>query len=200
MATPVLPPPGDPQASVEATIDLLARIKAGDAHASDVLLQRCLPPLRRWARGRLPFYARDLADTQDLVQDVALRALAHLPDFESRHQGALQAYLRQAIVNRIRDEVRRHQRRPVQAELRDDHADEAPSPLERAIGTQGVERYEAALGRLSAEDREAIVARLELQQSYEEVALALGKPTANAARMAVTRALARLVEELDHSG
>ena len=46
-------------------------------------------------------------------------------------------------------------------------------------------------------DREAIVARIELQQSYEEIAVALGKPTANAARAAVTRALARLIDELD---
>jgi RNA polymerase sigma-70 factor (ECF subfamily) len=80
----------------------------------------------------------------------------------------------------------------------DDRPDPAPSPLEHAIGREGIERYEAALQRLKPADREAIVARLELQQSYEEVAVALGKPTANAARVAVTRALARLLRELDH--
>ena len=37
--------------------------------------------------------------------------------FESRHEGALQAYLRQAIVNRIRDELRRAKRAPETAEL-----------------------------------------------------------------------------------
>ena len=74
--------------------------------------------------------------------------------------------------------------------------DRSPSPLEQAIGRQGVQRYDEALARLGAGDREAIVARLELQQSYQEIAVALGKPTANAARAAVTRALARLVEEL----
>ena len=82
-------------------------------------------------------------------------------------------------------------------ELVDGHRDPAPSPLERAIGAEGFERYEAALARLKPADREAIIARLELQQSYEEVAVALGKPNANAARVAVTRALARLVKELD---
>jgi RNA polymerase sigma-70 factor (ECF subfamily) len=197
MPAPTLPP-GDRQQAVSTTLELLERVKAGDAGSLDALLERCLPPLRRWARGRLPRYARDLDDTQDLVQDVVAHTLTRLAVFEHRHQGALQAYLRQAVMNRIRDEVRRRARRPVAVELHEDHADAAPSPLDRAIGHEGVERYEAALARLDAGDREAIVARLELQQSYAEVAVALGKPSPDAARMAVVRALARLVEELDH--
>jgi RNA polymerase sigma-70 factor (ECF subfamily) len=82
-------------------------------------------------------------------------------------------------------------------ELRDSHADVGPSPLEHAIGHEGVERYEAALNTLRPADREAIVARIELQQSYEEVAIALGKPSADAARMAVTRALKALIKAMD---
>jgi RNA polymerase sigma factor (sigma-70 family) len=190
-----------PPASVatgETTLDLLERARSGDRESVDALLERCLPPLRRWARGRLPAYARDLADTQDLVQETVLRTLGKLTGFHPQHQGALQAYLREAVANRVRDEIRRVRRRPASVELDDVHADAAPSPLEHAIGREGIERYEAALQRLKPSDREAIVARLELQQSYEEVATALGKPNANAARVAVTRALARLVEEMDH--
>ena len=183
---------------METTLDLLARARAGDRRSLDALFERCLPPLRRWARGRLPGYARDLADTQDLVQETVLHTLNRLDAFQPRHQGALQAYLRQAVANRIRDEIRRVQRRPFPVELDDVHADGAPSPLEHAIGREGLERYEAALARLKESDREAIVARMELQQSYEEVAAALGKPNANAARVAVTRAIARLIEEMDH--
>lgn len=181
----------------ETTLDLLVRARAGDQQCVEALFERCLPPLRRWARGRLPQYARDLADTQDLVQETVLHTLNKLPAFQPRHQGALQAYLRQAVANRIRDEIRRVQRRPMPIELNDVHAAAAPSPLEQAIGREGIERYEAALEKLRPVDREAIVARLELQQSYEEVAVALGKPNANAARVAVTRAIARLVEEMD---
>jgi RNA polymerase sigma-70 factor (ECF subfamily) len=162
------------------------------------LFERCLPALQRWARGRLPAYARDVADTQDLVQETVLHTLNQLHAFQPRHQGALQAYLRQAVANRIRDEIRRVQRRPTPVELGDGHPDMAPSPLEQAIGREGIDRYEAALERLKPADREAIVARLELQQSYEEVAVAMGKTNANAARVAVTRALARLVAEMDH--
>jgi RNA polymerase sigma-70 factor (ECF subfamily) len=182
----------------ETTLDLLARARTGDQQSVEALFERCLPPLRRWARGRLPGFARDLADTQDLVQETVLRTLNKLSTFRPEHQGALQAYLREAVANRIRDEIRRVQRRPAPVELNDVHADGAPSPLEHAIGREGMERYEAALQRLKPSDRQAIVARIELQQSYEEVAVALGKTNANTARVAVTRALARLVEVMDH--
>ncbi len=181
----------------ETTLDLLARARSGDRASVGALFERCLPALRRWARGRLPNYARDLADTQDLVQETVLRTLHRLDTFEARHQGALQAYLRQAVVNRIRDEIRRARRRPPPVQLHDVHADSAASPLEHAIGREGIERYEAALQRLRPSDREAIVARIELQQSYDEVAAALGKPNANAARVTVTRALARLIGEME---
>jgi DNA-directed RNA polymerase specialized sigma24 family protein len=53
---------------------------------------------------------------------------------------------------------------------------------------------------LNEVDRAAIVARIELQHSYAEVASALGKPTANAARVAVVRALDRLIREMDRVG
>ena len=71
-----------------------------------------------------------------------------------------------------------------------------PSPLELAIGAENIERYEAAVDRLSQADREAIIGRLELQYSYDQLAVALGKSSPDAARMAVTRALKRLAEEM----
>jgi RNA polymerase sigma factor (sigma-70 family) len=197
MSLPTSPPGTSPEWEVNTTLDLLSRAKAGDAPSIEALFERCVPTLRRWARGRLPQYARDLFDTQDLVQEAVLHTLNRLHEFQPRHQGALQAYLRQAVANRIRDEIRRVRRRPLPVELNDDQADVAPSPYEHAIGREGFERYEAALQRLKPADREAIIARLELQQSYEEVAIALGKPTANAARVAVMRALAHLVKEMN---
>ena len=183
--------------ALTSTIDLLERYKQGDADAVDTLVARSLPPLKRWARGRLPQWARGIAETQDLVQDAVIRALPRLKTFEARHPGALQAYLRQAISNHIRDEIRKVQSRPTPAELTDNHPDSSPSPLEEVIGQEGVERYEAALSALRPADREAIIARLELQQSYEEIAIALGKPSADAARMTVARAIKALVKEMD---
>ena len=181
---------------LETTITLLDRVKDGDAHALSQLVERSLPPLRRWARGRLPRWARGLDDTQDLVQDAVMRTLPRLSSFEARHPGALQAFLRQAVANRIVDEVRKVNRRPGLVELPDNEPDPGPSPLEEAIGHERFERYETALQSLKPSDREAIIARIELQQSYEEVAIALGKPTADAARVAVARAVARLVQTM----
>jgi RNA polymerase sigma factor (sigma-70 family) len=184
--------------TVDSTFDLVERAKTGDSNALNDLFARYLPSLRRWASGRLPRWTRDLMDTDDLVQETVVRAVKRMDRFESRHEGALQAYLRQAVVNRIRDEVRRAKRAPVSEVLDDNAAGVAASPLEDAIGAEALHRYEAALGRLRPEEREAIVARVEMDGSYADVARALGKPSADAARMAVTRALLRLAEEMSH--
>jgi RNA polymerase sigma-70 factor (ECF subfamily) len=195
----LMPEPSSPSNTLETTVELLTRVRQGDRDALDRLMARCLPALRRWARGRLPSAARGLLDTQDLVQETILSSLRHLDHFESRHEGALQAYLRQAVLNRIRDEARRFGRRPPAAELTDSQPSTAASPLDIAIGREGVERYEAALQRLRPADREAIIGRLEMQHDYQELATILGKPNANAARVAVTRALARLMEQFDEA-
>jgi RNA polymerase sigma-70 factor (ECF subfamily) len=185
--------------SLDSTFDLVERAKQGDGDAVDRLFARYLPSLRRWASGRLPRWTRDLMDTDDLVQETVMRAVKRLDRFESRHEGALQAYLRQAIVNRIRDEVRRSKRSPSAAPLNEDAADPSASPLQDAIGAEALERYEAALARLRPEEREAIIARVEMDGSYQDVAHALGKPSADAARMAVSRALLRLAEEMSRA-
>jgi RNA polymerase sigma-70 factor, ECF subfamily len=184
-------------APMASTLELLDRVKQGDKQALDLLVERSLPPLERWARGRLPRWARGLAETQDLVQDAVIGALPRLSTFEAHQPGALQAYLRQAVTNRIQDEIRKVQERTTPTELHDSFPSSDASPLEQAVGREGLERYDAALARLRPADREAIIARLELQQSYEEVALALGKPSAAAARMAVTRAVKALIRAMN---
>jgi RNA polymerase sigma factor (sigma-70 family) len=182
--------------NAETTLTLIERVKQGDADALETLVGRMLPLLRRWARGRLPAYARDLKETQDIVQECLIDALRRLPQFEIRGEGALQAYLRQAVANRIKNEIRRVQNRPFAVDLDDRHIDRAAGPLEAAIGNENIERYEAALQGLKPADRELVVGRLELQLSYEQLAAATGKPSANAARVAVIRAVCRLVEDI----
>jgi len=178
----------------ESTSHLIDRARAGDQGALERLFARHLKPLQRWATGRLPRWARDVVDTDDLVQDTLFQTFRRIEGFEPRHVGALQAYLRQGILNRIRDELRRKGREPGVAELDDLAVDQANSPLEQAIGRETVERYERALERLTPQDREAIIARVEIGCTYPELAEALGKPTPDAARKAAQRALLRLVE------
>jgi RNA polymerase sigma-70 factor (ECF subfamily) len=184
----------------ESTLSLLTRARAGDEGALNELFVRFGPPLRRWASGRLPRWARDLSDTPDLVQETLLQTFRKIEGFEHRGEGALQAYLRQAVMNRIRDELRKAQHRPDSIELGEDLPDGSVSPLEAAIGAEAVERYESALERLRHEERELIIARVELGLTYSEIAAAAGKPSANAARMAVARALMRLAEEMGETG
>ena len=191
------PQAGRTAGAVATTADLLHRARLGDADAVNELFARYLPSLRRWARGRLPRWTRDLRDTDDVVQETLVQTLKHIGDFQPRHEGALQAYLRQALVNRVRDEVRRVNRHGIAAEIQDEHAHAGASPLEEAIGQEALARYESALGRLRPEEREVIVARVELGQSYQQIAAGHHKASADAARMAVTRALVRLAEEMD---
>ena len=138
-----------------------------------------------------------MADTQDLVQETLLQTFNRLDVFEPAREGALQAYLRQAVMNRIRDEIRRKARRPTHEELEGTGpADPARSPLEEAVGMEEIERYESALARLRPEEREMIILRVELGYSYEEVARLLEKPTSGAAHKATKRALIHLAEEM----
>jgi RNA polymerase sigma-70 factor (ECF subfamily) len=195
--------PGDSSGSsrdIESTFSLIERARAGDSEALERLFARHRKPLQRWASGRLPKWARDISDTEDLVQETLLQTFKRIGDFEPRRVGALQAYLRQAVLNRIREEFRRKGRRPDATDLDDIPVDSDQSPLEQAIGREAVDRYEEALARLKAEEREAIIARVEMGYSYEELAEALGKPTPDAARKAAQRALVRLAEEMKRGG
>ena len=186
--------PGDP-AGLEKTADLLSQVRAGSSAAQDRLVRRFLPILRRWAHGRLPYHARDLADTDDLVQITLIRALNHIEQFEPRREGAFLAYLRRILLNSLRDEVRRVNRRPTRQNV-EDVVSEAPLVV-NAVGTETMIAYERALATLPEKQQEAVFLRIEFGYSYAEIAEAIGSPSANAARMMVTRALAQLAEVMD---
>ena len=183
--------------SDEPTIELVAKARDGDRAALEALIERCLPSLRRWAHGRLPTAARGTLDTGDLVQEAVIHAIAHLETFEPRHVGAMQAYLRQSVTNRIIDEVRRVSRRqPTPIEVEGDMPSNDDSPLEIAIAAETYDRYRAALATLKTREREIVVARVEMQWRNEAIKQRFGFPTADAARVAVARALRRLSEEM----
>jgi RNA polymerase sigma factor (sigma-70 family) len=182
--------------SDEPTIELVVRAREGDRMAVEALLQRSIPSLKRFAHGRLPAAARGSLDTGDLVQETVLHVLRRLDTFEPRHVGAMQAYLRQSVINRIRDEVRRIGRHPAPAELPQDLAADLPSPLEEAVRSEAYERYRTILATLPPRDRQMIVARIEAQWNLAEIAERFNMRTVDGARMAVTRALRRLMDRL----
>ena len=186
-----------PHPPLDSTFELIERVRRGDGDALERLMARHVGPLRRWVSGRLPRWARDMADTDDLVQDTLLRTFKKIEDFDVRGVGALQAYLRQAVLNRVRDELRRKGRAPLRVDADGLDFEAADSPLEEVLRREAIDRYQAALSRLRPEDREAIIGRLEMGYSYADLAEALGRPTPEAARKAAQRALLRLAEEMN---
>ena len=180
----------------ESTRTLLRRVKGGDDEALDVLYGRYLSPLQRFARYRLPDGARDLLETNDIVQEAVLGSLRNLDRFKPERTGSFHAYLRSGVLNRIRDEFRRLGRQPHFERTFGHQANPGPSPVQRAMGAQALERYEAALEELEPIEREAVIARVELGLSYRELAKAIGKPSPDAARMTVVRALVQLAERM----
>jgi RNA polymerase sigma factor (sigma-70 family) len=176
----------------ESSYELIRRAQDGDDAALNALIARYLPRLQRWASGRLPHYARVMTDTDDLVQDALVGTFKNLRKFEHRGEWALQAYLRQAVTNRIRDELRRAENQRHRRQDIEDLATTEASPLERALGAQIFARYDAALGQLSDIEREAVIARMELGCSYAEIATLIEKPTPDAARVMVARTLEKV--------
>jgi RNA polymerase sigma-70 factor (ECF subfamily) len=191
----------DPNAPVDRTqptADVVARARAGESRAISTLFRRQGDALRRWAHGRLPRWARTINDTADVVQDALLKTFRGLDRFEDRGRGALQAYLRQAVVNRIRDEMRRVAARPADAAGDDmpETLDDQPSPLDRALDEEQSRQYKQALAALTESERLLVVGRLELGYSYEQLALISGRATAEAARLAVRRAVVKMADTM----
>jgi RNA polymerase sigma-70 factor (ECF subfamily) len=178
------------------TKSLMRRGRAGDQWALNRLFERVVGPVRRWAHGRLPRNARRHTDTIDVVQEAALGVWRRLDRLDLSSPGDLEAYLRQAARNRIVDEVRRSAREPQAESVDPDQVGREPSPLDAALGHEGMIRYREALSRLSREDQECLIARFEMGYNYTEVAALLGRPSADAARMSVNRAFARLTDHL----
>jgi RNA polymerase sigma factor (sigma-70 family) len=178
--------------------EMMLRARGGDSRAISALFRRHGSALRRWARGRLPRWARTVNDTADIVQDVLLQTFRRMDQFEDRGKGALQAYLRQAVVNRIRDEMRRVTRRPsddIDASVLEIPGRE-PSPLEMTLNAEEERRYKNGLATLTEDERLLVVGRMELHYNYAQLALISGRATPEAARLAVRRAVTKLAKRI----
>jgi RNA polymerase sigma factor (sigma-70 family) len=198
-----MPPPPTPErasgpdpAPLDSTAVLLVRAQSGDSAAREALFARFLPVLRRWAHRRLPSGARALADTDDLVQVTLVRALNRIPELEPRQEGSLLAYLRRILLNAVREEIRRSASRGEHRELADDLPDARASVVDEVVGREKMELYERGLAALTEEQQEAVVLRVEFGYSHQQIAEAMGKPSADAARMTVVRALVQLAKAM----
>lgn len=130
--------------------------------------------------------------------DALLATIPRLREFDLRHEGALHAYLHQAVLNEIRNMIARAKRDPARPGSLPELADPAPSPLEETMGHEAAGRDERGLAALVPEDEAAIRLRMEHGLPHDRIAEILGKPTGNAARMTVKRALLKLAREMGH--
>lgn len=188
-----------PLPALDTTCNLVARARQGDRVALELIAGRYQSALARFAHGRVPASARGLVDTCDVVQLAVMNTLGRLDSIDVSLSGSLLAYLRRAVLNQVRDQIRRAQRRPVTDVLPSDLVARERDPLDHVISDETFERYESALARLPADQQEAFIMRIEMDCGYREIALALGRPTAEAARMLVRRAVQALAELLKES-
>lgn len=180
----------------ESTATLLFKIKSGDEAAKERLFKTFLPIITEWTHGRLPYYARDLSETSDMVQKSLLAALNKVDDFEALREGAFLAYLRQIVLNNIRMEIRRVSRKNNHGVEQHDAevADTEASIMQQVIGDEALQRYEKGLMSLKDKAREAVILRVEFGYSFTEIAAAVEMNSANAARMLVSRAIVAMAK------
>lgn len=183
-----------PEHPLAKTELLLGQARSGDDSARAEVLHRYREPLARLLHGRLSPAARSSMDTEDVVQEVLTTALQRLGDFEYRGLGSFWAYLRRIGINLIHSEGRR---RVGQGTLdTNGPAGVGSSPSSVLARREALEAFEAALEREPEQSRGALLLRLELGLPYELVARECGYPSADAARMAIGRTMARMAKEL----
>jgi RNA polymerase sigma-70 factor (ECF subfamily) len=202
--------PTHPEPDTDRLIQLA---RGGDASARDRLLARHRSRLRRMVRLRLDPRLGPRVDPSDVVQEALAEADRRLGEYLRQPPLPFYPWLRQIAVDRLLDLRRRHLRahkRSVAREepgvlaLPDESAAElaarlidlGSSPSRHLLREELRQRVRAAVGRLSADDREVLVLRHLEQMPVQEVAAVLGAGE-GAVRMRLVRALARLRDLLD---
>ena len=158
---------------------------------------RLRPPLAAVGERPVAAWARDLVDTDDLVQDSVLQTLKKVGDVRAstsrRPAGLPPTGGTQPAARRVAAEASSTAVTDIEAV----GLEAEGSPLEAAIGREEAVLYETALGRLRPEEREAIIARIEMGYDWTpQPPRRWGKPSPDAARKAVQRAVVRLAEEI----
>lgn len=159
---------------------LIARIRAGDASAYEVVLRRYNRRLFRVTRSIL----RDDNDAQDAMQEAYVRAFTNLGDY--RTPGNFGAWLTRIAINEALMKKRRDKRYALRdaAPLHDEDdaaAEElAPGPGTEDLAANGELRHliETAVDRLPEGFRTVFVLRAIEQLSIEETAACLDIPVA----------------------
>jgi RNA polymerase sigma-70 factor, ECF subfamily len=178
--------------------ELVARARAGDAAATEVLIRRNNRMLFRTARAIL----RDDAAAEDVVQEAYVQAFRSLASF--RGESSFSTWLVRIAANqalmRRRREARADKVIPIDpngALLMESIEDEAAGPERAAMGAQLRGLLERRIDELPDLYRAVFVMRAVEEMSVEETAAALGLPEATV-RTRFFRARALLRGALEH--
>jgi RNA polymerase sigma-70 factor (ECF subfamily) len=192
----VASPPPPPE-----TFDLLERWRAGDPEALDRLLARDLDWLRAVVHRRLGTGLRKLGDTDDFVQEAALRVLRSGPRFVIADREQFRALLATIVINVIRNgqrDLHALRRTPQREQPLPSDTVLYLDPPHRAVGrpdqaaANAEQREWLRLGLLLLEpDDQQVLDRHWQGLADREIGAALGIAE-NAARMRRARATARL--------
>jgi RNA polymerase sigma-70 factor, ECF subfamily len=157
--------------------DLIARVRQGDVAAFDALVGRHADACWRFAFRLLGHRA----DAEDAVQESWLRVCRALPRY--REQSQFKSWLFQILVNECR--TARERRSRERRRIIDD-----PTALQLAsAGADHADLHDAlqrGLGRLDADQREAVLLKLGEGLEYDEMARITGS-SVSALKMRVLR-------------
>lgn len=188
------------------TIELVQRAQAGDRDALNRLVTRYYERIRRIVRVRLSPALRARVQSCDIVQEVFKHAISRFDQFEMRNEASLVGWLAQVAEWKIKDQFHRdhagHPEEPLpgpEAEARHPAAPGA-TPVETSASREEQTRLEQCLDALPAEYKELIVLRNFVGHTWEAVAQATGRPSANAARMMYQTAWVKLCKRMHAAG
>ena len=161
-------------------LSLVRRVQAGERSAYDLLVLKYQHKIVKLVMR----YVRDVADAQDVAQEVFIKAYRALPQF--RGDSAFYTWLYRIAINTAKNALAARDRNPVGYELDAQNAEEWPdlagklrdpdTPEGLALTEEIRNSVTAAIEALPEDLRTAIVLRELDGMSYEEIAAAMDCP------------------------
>jgi len=140
------------------------QFKCGSPQALARIYEKYVDSLLTLAMGLL----NDASEAEDVVQDVFVGFARSANGFTLR--GNLKAYLTTAVVNRVRDRIRREKRRSTGRVEEPSAVAQSCGPDEQLVFTEDAGRLSEALTELPHEQRETIMLRLKGNMTFKEIA------------------------------
>jgi len=162
------------------------------------------PFLKAIAAAEFPDYLQSRVDDSDLVQETLLNATQNIDQFRGTTEEELESWLRESLLNQVRDCVRFHgrQQRDVALEIVIPQSQVRcpdPSASEQLRRTESQERIWGIVSELPEDYRTVILLRQQMDLTFVEIAEQMQR-SPDAVRMLWGRAIVVLGEKLKSPG